>query len=101
MNGLTTALSASSPPEQARQAFRSGLVRPTAGLSQGYAQANLITLPRADAADFQEFARLNPKPCPLLDVLDGTTEPAIAPEQTCGSICRSTGFGGMASWWMR
>lgn len=79
MNGLTAALSASSSPDQARRTFRSGLVRPTAGLSQGYAQANLITLPRAEAAGFQEFARLNPKPCPLLDVLDGTSEPAIAP----------------------
>ena len=76
---LTPALGASSTPAEVRAAFRTGLVRPTAGLCQGYAQANLITLPRAAAADFAEFARLNPKPCPLLDVLDGTVRPPIAP----------------------
>lgn len=79
MDTVTPALGVSSTPALARAAFRSGLVRPTAGLSHGFAQANLITLPRADAADFAEFARLNPKPCPLLDVLDGTVEPRIAP----------------------
>jgi uncharacterized protein YcsI (UPF0317 family) len=40
----------------------------TSGLADGFAQANLVVLPAAFAADFQEFCRRNPKPCPLLDV---------------------------------
>ena len=43
---------------------------PTAGLASGFAQANLIVLPRALAYDFLLFAVLNPKPLPLLDVTD-------------------------------
>ncbi len=30
-------------------------------------QANLVVLPKADAADFAEFCRLNSQPCPLLE----------------------------------
>lgn len=57
-------------PAQARQRFREGLVTPTSGWSAGFAQANLICLPREQAFDFLLFAQRNPKPCPLLDVLD-------------------------------
>ncbi len=46
----------------------------TSGLAPGFAQANLAILPQELAGDFQEFCRLNPKPCPLLDV----TEPGSA-----------------------
>lgn len=49
---------------------------PTAGLAPGYAQANLIVLPRAWAYDFFLFAQRNPKPCPVLEVTDpGSPEP--------------------------
>ena len=41
----------------------------------GYAQANLVILPKEYAEDFKEFARKNPKPCPILEVIEGT--PAI------------------------
>ena len=34
------------------------------------AQANLVILPREYAADFEEFCRLNPKPCPLLEMTE-------------------------------
>ena len=44
---------------------------PTAGLCPGFAQANLVVLPQADAYDFLLFTQLNPKPCPVL----GITEP--------------------------
>ncbi len=51
----------------ARRNIRSGLHRgPTAGLAPGFVQGNLAILPRALAADFQRFCRLNPKPCPLI-----------------------------------
>lgn len=57
-------------PSQARRRFADGLVRPTSGWSRGYTQANIIALPRALAYDFLLFAQRNPKPCPVLDVLD-------------------------------
>ena len=57
-------------PHDARALFRDGLVTPTAGWSAGFTQANLVVLPRSEAYDFLLFAQRNPKPCPLLDVLD-------------------------------
>jgi len=43
--------------------------RPTAGLCEGYIQANLVVLPEEYAQDFETFCRKNPKPCPLLEVV--------------------------------
>lgn len=57
-------------PAEARALFRNGLVTPTAGWSRGFTQANLMALPREQAFDFLLFAQRNPKPCPVLDVLD-------------------------------
>jgi len=63
-----------------RAAIRAGeLSGPTAGLARGYVQANLVILPAADAADFAEFCRLNPRPCPLLEqTVPGDFEPRIS-----------------------
>lgn len=73
-------MGAATDPRRARAAFRDGLVRPTCGIARGYAQANLMILPAREASDFLLFAQRNPKPCPLLEVMDpGTVEPAIAP----------------------
>lgn len=47
---------------------------PTAGMCAGYAQANLVILPKKYADDFKEFARKNPKPCPILEVVEGTPD---------------------------
>ena len=60
-----------------RAAARNGDVPgTTAGLALGYAQANLVVLPRELAFDFLLFCRRNPKPCPVLDVTDpGSAEP--------------------------
>jgi len=44
--------------------------KPTAGLAMGYAQANLVILPQEYAFDFLLFCQRNPKPCPLLEVLE-------------------------------
>ncbi len=44
--------------------------KPTAGLAMGYAQANLVILPGKYAFDFLLFCQRNPKPCPLLEVLE-------------------------------
>ena len=56
-------------PSAAREYFRIHR-HPTAGYAPGYAQANLICLPKEDAFDFLLFAHRNPKPCPLLGVLE-------------------------------
>ena len=61
---------ASYTPAQARELFRTTDVATTAGFSAGYAQANLIALDRKYAFDFLLFAQRNPKPCPLLGVLE-------------------------------
>jgi len=55
---------------EARSRFRAGLVTPTAGWARGWVQANLLALPRDQAFDLLLFAQRNPKPCPVLDVLD-------------------------------
>ena len=53
---------ASLSPQQARQLIRAGkLCRPTSGVSQGYAQANLAILPKDLAYDFLLFAQRNPQ----------------------------------------
>jgi len=51
----------------------------TSGLAQGFVQANLVMLPEEQAFHFLLFCVRNPKPCPILDVLEpGQIEPAIA-----------------------
>ncbi|QXJ26372.1 putative hydro-lyase [Actinomadura graeca] len=57
-------------PDQARALFRAGLRAPTAGWCTGWAQANLIAVPREQAYDLLLFAQRNPKPCPVLDVTE-------------------------------
>lgn len=58
-------------PVQMRHIIRRGeFTEPTSGLCPGYAQANLIVLPRELAYDFLLFAQRNPKACPVLEVLD-------------------------------
>jgi uncharacterized protein YcsI (UPF0317 family) len=57
-------------PEQARARFRAGLVTPTAGWCDGFTQANLVAVPRELAWDVLLFAQRNPRPCPVLDVLE-------------------------------
>lgn len=57
-------------PLEARSRFAGGMVSPTSGWCRGYTQANIISLPRTVAYDFLLFSQRNPKPCPVLDVLD-------------------------------
>lgn len=57
-------------PSEARELFRAGQVLPTAGISAGYAQANLIIVPQELAFDVLLFAQSNPKSCPILGVLE-------------------------------
>jgi uncharacterized protein YcsI (UPF0317 family) len=64
---------------EAREMIRSGRWREvTSGVANGYVQANLAVLPRELAFDFLLFCQRNPKPCPLLEVIEaGRTEPVI------------------------
>ncbi|MEM6677154.1 MAG: putative hydro-lyase [Pseudomonadota bacterium] len=55
----------------AAQAFRKEVRRgqwqgPTSGAVPGALQANLAVMPAAEAAAFEAFCQLNPRPCPLL-----------------------------------
>lgn len=57
-------------PDELRRASAGGeFDRPTAGYCKGYVQANMVALPAEYAADFEDFCRKNPKPCPLLEVV--------------------------------
>ena len=68
-------------PRQLRDLIRRReWTQPTSGLCPGRIQANLVMMPKAQAFDFLLFCVRNPKPCPILDVLEpGCYEPAIAP----------------------
>jgi len=58
-------------PAEWRGRFRTGQwCRTTAGLTPGFAQANLVVVQRELAYDFLLFCQRNPKPCPLLEVTD-------------------------------
>jgi len=69
------------PPQQLRQLIRNRKwTTPTSGAASGYLQANLVMLPAEEAFNFLLFCVRNPKPCPILDVLEpGQIEPLIAP----------------------
>jgi len=59
-------------PEEVRLLCRSGEFQSqTSGQANGYAQANLVILTTKDTAfDFLLFCQRNPKPCPLIAVLE-------------------------------
>ena len=57
-------------PAAARAEFRAGTARPTTGLAQGFAQANLIAVPEDWAYDVLLFCQRNQQACPVLDVTD-------------------------------
>ena len=58
-------------PRQVRELIRKGeLQGPTAGMCRGYAQGNLVSLPREQAWDFLLFCQRNPRSCPLLEVAE-------------------------------
>ncbi len=66
-------------PQEVWAACRRGAwTRTTAGLAPGYAQANVVILPESEAFDFLRFAQRNPKPCPVIEVLEpGDPEPKL------------------------
>lgn len=64
----------------ARGAARAGAVAPTSGVAHGLVQANLIAVPADWAFETLLFAQRNPKPMPVLEVLEaGRVESRLAP----------------------
>ena len=58
-------------PKEARKLIREGIItHQTSGMCDGYAQGNLLVLPKKYAYDFLLFTQRNPKPCPILEVGD-------------------------------
>lgn len=67
-------------PAALRAACREGrFAAPTSGACPGFAQANLMVLPRALAEDFRSFCERNPRPCPLLAVSHTPVLETLAP----------------------
>src|SRR3981189_856496 len=74
-------------PREIRQDIRRGkLAGITAGLGQKYVHANLAVLPKEQAYDFLLFCQRNPRPCPLLEVVDAGR---VAPECAAGGDLRT------------
>ncbi len=70
-------------PQEVRHLIREGKITgPTSGMCLGYAQANLVSLPKALAYDFLLFTQRNPKACPVLEVSDvgSRSLPYLAPD---------------------
>ena len=58
-------------PYEVRKLIREGkITHQTSGMCDGYAQGNLLVLPKKYAYDFLLFTMRNPKPCPILEVGD-------------------------------
>ncbi len=58
-------------PSELRKLIREEkITTETTGMCRGYAQANLVSLPKDIAYDFLLFAQRNPRACPLLEVSD-------------------------------
>ena len=61
----------SAAPSEVRRLIREGILTgQTSGMCAGYAQANMVILPRELAYDFLLFTQRNPRPCPVLEVSD-------------------------------
>jgi uncharacterized protein YcsI (UPF0317 family) len=73
-------MSATMSASELRRRIRAGeWTTPTSGAATGFLQANLVMLPESHAFHFLLFCTRNPKPCPVLDVLEaGVSTPGIA-----------------------
>ncbi|MGN7175306.1 DUF1445 domain-containing protein [Paenibacillus sp. FSL R5-0490] len=67
-------------PDESRKLIRSGeWDKPTAGMANGYIQANLAILPKELAFEFLLFSQRNPKSCPIIDVTEpGSPVPMLS-----------------------
>lgn len=71
MEGLISMNFEKMEPIEIRELISKGMITgPTAGMSAGYAQANLVIIPQKYAYDFLLFTQRNPRSCPILEVGD-------------------------------
>jgi uncharacterized protein YcsI (UPF0317 family) len=69
------------PKEFWQEVRQNKFLKPTSGVCQGYAQGNLVILPEKYALDFLIFCIRNPKPCPVLDIIEkGSYNPPLSTE---------------------
>lgn len=61
------------PKEARKLASENKGIYSTAGFCDGYLQCNLVILKEYEAKDFRIFAKNNPKPCPVLEIIDDGT----------------------------
>ncbi|MYL28758.1 putative hydro-lyase [Halobacillus halophilus] len=67
------------PLETRMKIRRQEMTGTTSGLCEQYIQTNMVTLPKAYAFDFLLFCMRNPKPCPIVEVMEaGMSRPAAA-----------------------
>ena len=101
----TTTSALPKTPAEIRALIRSGeWGGVTGGLAPGHVQANLVILPMELAFDFLLFCQRNPRPCPLLEVLEpGIFEPKCsAPESgPCALTYPGTAFTRAGTWWAK
>ncbi len=57
------------PSDLRKEIAAASFTAPTAGCCNGFVQANMLVLPNEYAAQFEEFARANPAPIPLLETV--------------------------------
>ena len=82
-------------PAEVRAMIRTGqLTAPTTGYCDGYAQGNLVVLPKALAWDFLLFCQRNPKACPPGSV----AFPSLRRAAILPATSRATAFTKTASW---
>ena len=67
-------------PKELRKLIRNEIIQTqTGGLAPRFVQTNLVILPQENAFDFLLFCNRNPKPCPLIEVLEpGSKEPVLS-----------------------
>ena len=88
-------------PKEVRALIAKGeITGPTAGMCAGYAQANLVILPKDLAYDFLLFTQRNPRSCPLLEVSDTGSRflRTIAKDADIATKFRATAFTATACW---
>ena len=57
-------------PIDLRKKARNGDNFTTSGLAKGHVQTNVVIIPKSYAFDFTLFCLRNPKPCPIVEVMD-------------------------------
>ena len=86
-------------PAEVRALIRTGqLTAPTTGYCDGYAQGNLVVLPKALAWDFLLFCQRNPKACWEWPMPGSAAFPSLRRAAILPATSRATAFTETASW---